>query len=92
MEYQLLDETITKAMGYAEKQAGRTMSSKFEWSPSLQAGVSAVQYWKLCLRILKGASASASTLDHLHKLAFGSPYKPDILTQSYLSSQLTIAY
>jgi hypothetical protein len=68
------------------------MSSKFEWSPSLQAGESAIRYWKLCLCILKGASVSESTFDHLHKLAFGSPYKLDILTQSDLSSQLTISF
>lgn len=64
-KYNNLDDTITKAMLFAERMAGKQYTRKFEWSPALKQAVTSIRYWKLRLRALRGHTASPTLLQSL---------------------------
>jgi hypothetical protein len=91
-EYASLNDTISKAMIFAESMAGHRITKTFEWSPSLKATVQKIRYWKLHLRLLRGASITDNSLQKLHQEAFQSPYEPDDLSQSQIILQIKDSY
>jgi uncharacterized membrane protein YkvA (DUF1232 family) len=46
----------------AEKKCGKTYQGTRDWSPQLKQSVMAVRYWKLRLRITRGALVSSAML------------------------------
>ncbi len=66
-EYEKLDTLITEAMLRAEKNVSKKVSKTYQWSPSLQASISALSYWKLRLSQLHGKAISTHTLNKLFK-------------------------
>jgi hypothetical protein len=44
-QYQKLDEIITDSMLYAERQTGKSFSTRNDWSPILKQAVQAHRYW-----------------------------------------------
>jgi hypothetical protein len=67
--YQKSDTLISEAMIYAERKAGRTYSTKFEWSPALTQAVQVYRFWKLKLKLLKGLHVSPNVLQHYQQVA-----------------------
>jgi hypothetical protein len=63
IEYEKLDTLITEAMLRAEKSVSKKVSKTFQWSPSLQASISALTYWKLRLSKLHGKAISTYSLN-----------------------------
>jgi len=62
-QYQVLDNVITDAMLYAEKQIGKQYSATFDWSPKLKEAVQVQRYWYLKLKQVKGLPVSPTGLD-----------------------------
>jgi hypothetical protein len=72
-EYEKLDTLITEAMLRAEKNVSKKVSKTYQWSPSLQASISALSYWKLRLSQLHGKAISTHTLNKLYKKTIINP-------------------
>ncbi len=72
-EYEKLDTLITEAMLRAEKNVSKKVSKTYQWSPSLQASISALSYWKLRLSQLHGKAISTHTLNKLYKKTTSNP-------------------
>jgi hypothetical protein len=62
--YQTLDGIITRVMITAERKAGTTYSTKYDWSPTLKALVQAHRFWKLKFKHSKGQAVATGTLQH----------------------------
>jgi hypothetical protein len=65
--YQNLDTIITEAMLHAERTAGRTYTTTYEWSPTLKAAVQARRYWALRLRHIHRPSTATHSLQQYKK-------------------------
>ncbi len=79
-QYQHLDAIITESMIYAERQTGKTLSKRFEWSPTLKQAVQAFHYWRLRLLQKRGRLISTSRLEN---------YRNDVLIPSENTADMT---
>jgi len=67
--YEQVDQLMTESMLAAERSVSRKISTTYAWSPKLKAAVSALRYWKLCLKRAHGQVISDSTLRRLQEEA-----------------------
>jgi len=64
-EYQKLDELITETMLHSERNTGKRVSTRFEWSPILKKSVQAFRYWQLRYRQVRHLGISLPRLANL---------------------------
>lgn len=68
-EYQKLDKLITDSMLYAERNTGRKVSTRYEWSPTLKKAVQTFRYWQLRYRQARHLGISLPKLQSLQEQA-----------------------
>jgi hypothetical protein len=66
-EYQNLDKLITDSMLYAERNTGRKVSTRYEWSPTLKKAVQTFRYWQLRYRQARHLGISLPKLQSLQE-------------------------
>jgi len=64
--YQMVDQLITEAMLYAERNTGRHVSTCYEWSPILKKSVQTFHYWQLHHRQARHLGVLLPRLATLH--------------------------
>jgi len=64
-EYQKLDKLITEAMLHSERNTGKRVSTRYEWSPTLKKSVQAYRYWQLRYRQARHLGISLPRLTNL---------------------------
>lgn len=87
------DTLITEAMIYAERKAGRTYSTKFEWSPTLTQAIQVYRFWKLKLKLLKGLHVSPTVLQHYQQVAaLPDTHLTSFFSESFIINEIRTAY
>jgi hypothetical protein len=79
-------------MLYAETHSSKQIGKAYDWSPTLKSAVQAIRYWRIRIRLLKGASIKADQLHTLYQEAFHTPYEPITYTQQQLVQNLRDSY
>jgi hypothetical protein len=64
-EYQKIDKLVTESMLYAERNTGKRVSTRYEWSPTLKKSVQEFRYWQMRFRQAKGLGISLPRLEVL---------------------------
>jgi hypothetical protein len=91
--YQKSDTLISEAMIYAERKAGRTYSTKFEWSPALTQAVQVYRFWKLKLKLLKGLHVSPNVLQHYQQVAtLPESHLTSFFPEHFIINEIRTAY
>ncbi len=92
-EYQNTDTLITEAMLYAERKAGRTYSTKFDWSPALTQAVQEFRFWKFKLKLHKGLHVSLTVLQHYQEAAaLSDAHLSSTFSESFIINEIRNAY
>lgn len=68
-KYETIDQLITEAMLYAERQTSSRFTKTFEWSPTLMKAVYAERYWRLAYKQSVGRFVSENLLLRTRRLA-----------------------
>jgi hypothetical protein len=72
-------------MLYAEKQSGKSYSTRFEWSPKLKQAVQTQRYWHLRLKSIRGGTVSHSRLEH-YRIGASIPFDNDKSEQQIIEA------